>query len=128
MKYLSSLLILVLAIFTVSCTSLSENVKQNKEKFIQVGIENSQPVDVSNLESVYQSAQSNNTEAKLKYLNVDKLQTQYQDSFVLFIKDNEMVVYDFAPAVRAIPVIEQKVGLIGVEQIDERLFVGKKKD
>jgi len=109
-----------------SCTSFSDNVKANKEKFIQVGIENSQPVDVNNLESIYESAQANNTEAKTKFLRVEKLESNYQDSVVLFVNGNELAIYDFANNEREMNFIGDRLKLNHIEKVHDRLFFGKR--
>ena len=123
-KYIA--ILLLCAIILSSCTSFSDNVKTNKKKFIQVGIENSQPVDVNNLESIYTTAQANNTEAKTKALNVEKLETLYQDSVVLFINGNELAVYDFSQNEQEMSSISKKLKLSYIEKIDQRLFLGKR--
>lgn len=124
--YKSCLIILVTMVFC-SCTSFSDNVKANKEKFIQIGIENSHPVDLNNLEAVYTTAQANNTEAKIKYLKIDTLKTLYQDSLVLFNHADEMAIYDFSENERDILFIKANLKLSAIEQVDTRLFIGKRK-
>ena len=115
-----------LSIALCSCTSFSENIKANKEKFIQVGVENSQPVDHNNFESIYTTAQVNNTEAKMKVLNVEGVETLYTDSVVLFVKENEVAVYDFAHNEQEMASIGKKLKLAHIEKIDQRLFFGKR--
>lgn len=124
--YKSCLIILITMVFC-SCTSFSDNVKANKEKFIQIGIENSHPVDLNNLEAVYTTAQANNTEAKIKYLKIDTLKTLYQDSLVLFNHADEMAIYDFSENERDILFIKANLKLSAIEQVDTRLFIGKRK-
>ena len=114
------------ATFLTSCTSFDDIVKANKDKFIQVGIENSQPVDVNNLESIYSAAQANNTEAKTKALNIEKLETLYQDSVVLFVSGNELAVYDFSSREQEMNTIKSKLKLSFIEKIDKRLFLAKR--
>jgi hypothetical protein len=109
-----------------SCTSFGDTVKANKEKFIQVGIENSQPVDINNLEAMYARDQANNTEAKTKALNVKKLEVLYQDSVVLFINGSELAVYDFSGSEREMSSLSSKLKLSSIEKIDKRLFFGRR--
>ena len=124
-KYVVALTFLSTALLS-SCTSFNDTVKANKEKFIQVGIENSQPVDVDNLESIYSAVQANNTEAKIKALKVEKLETLYQDSVVLFLNGNELAVYDFSSNEQEMNIIKNKLKLLSIEKIDRRLFSGQR--
>jgi hypothetical protein len=130
-----SFLLLTSTAFLFSCKSFSEKVKDDKEKFIQVAKENSQPIDVDNLGNIYQMAKANNTEGKIKALGIDNVQTVYSlsnnselglDSIVIFSKADYRVLYDFASAPRDIGIIKQKADLKDFQAIDDRLFVGKK--
>ncbi len=126
MNKIHATLTISLSLMFFSCASFGDNVKENKEKFIQVGIENSQPVDVDNLESIYTTAQLNNTEAKTKYLKVENLETRYEDSVVLFVNGNELAIYDFAGNEREMAFIRNKLKLSHIEKVDNRLFFGKR--
>lgn len=117
-----------------SCKSIPEKVKENKAKFIQVGREVTTPLDISNLSGLLERAKQNNTEAKLKYLDVDKLEIIYGkpvegpfliDSVVLFYSSSYVIFYDFASTARSADYIEQTIGLKGFEIVDDRLFMGK---
>ena len=128
--------LLLLSIFVLaSCASVPEKVKANKEKFIQVAKENSQPIDVDHLSDIYEQAQSNNTEGKMKYLGVDKIETTYElnkrsginlDSVVVFTKSDFKIIYDFATMERPTETIEQNCGLTNFQKIDQRLYIGQK--
>jgi hypothetical protein len=121
-KLLSLLFILG---FLISCTSFPEKVKTNKEKFTQVGRENAQPVQDNDIAGIYERAVSNQTEGKIKALGVDNIETNYQDSVVVFKKSDYRVIYDFAESPREGSMLEKKLQLKEVEKIDERLFLGK---
>lgn len=121
-KLLSLLFILV---FLTSCTSFPEKVKTNKEKFMQVGRENAQPVQDNDIAGIYERAVSNQTEGKIKALGVDNIETNYQDSVVVFKKSAYRVIYDFAEPPREGSALEKKFQLKGFEKIDDRLFLGK---
>lgn len=117
-----------------SCKSIPEKVKENKAKFIQVGREVTTPLDISNLSGLLEQAKQNNTEAKLKYLDVDKLEIIYGkpvegpfliDSVVLFYSSSYVIFYDFANTARPAGYIEQNIGLKGFEIVDDRLYMGK---
>jgi hypothetical protein len=119
-------LLILISIVLCSCTSFKENVRSNKRKFIQVGIENSQPVDVNHLESIYSTAQANNTEGKTKALDVENLETLYMDSLVVFHNGTEVAVYDFAAKEQEMGSIEKKLQLAHIERVDHRLYYGEK--
>lgn len=121
-KLLSLLFILV---FLTSCTTFPETVKTNREKFTQVGRENAQPVQDNDIAGIYERAVSNQTEGKIKALGVDNIETNYQDSVVVFKKSDYRVIYDFAEPPREASVLEKKLQLKEVEKIDTRLFLGK---
>ncbi len=121
-KLLSLLFILV---FLTSCTSFPEKVKTNKEKFTQAGRENAQPVQDNDIAGIYERAVSNQTEGKIKALGVDNIETNYQDSVVVFKKSDYRVIYDFAEPPREGSMLEKKLQLKEVEKIDTRLFLGK---
>jgi len=119
----------------VSCKSTPEKVKANKEKFVQVAKENSKPIDANNLPDIYEQAESNNVEAKMKYLGIDNIQTLYVldknneiqlDSVVIFTKSSYKIVYDFATLERSSEIVKQKCGLTDFEKIDQRLYIGQK--
>ena len=126
----------LLSIFVLSsCTSVPEKVKRNKEKFIQVAKENSHAIDVNNLSDIYEQAQSNNTEGKMKYLGVDNIETVYEpdkrrginlDSIVVFTKSDFKIIYDFATMERPSKTIEQNCSLTNFQKIDQRLYIGQK--
>ena len=130
--YITSLLLLS---SLVSCKSTPEKVKANKEKFVQVAKENSKPIDANNLPDIYEQAESNNVEAKMKYLGIDNIQTLYVldknneiqlDSVVIFTKSSYKIVYDFATLERSSEIVKQKCGLTDFEKIDQRLYIGQK--
>ena len=130
--YIASLLLLS---SLVSCKSTPEKVKANKEKFIQVAKENSKPIDANNLPDIYEQAESNNVEAKMKYLGIDNIQTIYVldknneiqlDSVVIFTKSSYKIVYDFATLERSSEFVKQKCELTDFEKIDQRLYIGQK--
>jgi hypothetical protein len=131
---LPTILLLVIMLGLFSCTSVPEEVKENKEKFIQVGRENSQPIEMSDLKNLLEQAKSNKTENKMSYLGVDHINTAYQadsrnatslDSIVEFKKGNYMVLYDFASDVRTDEEIKKGSGLQEFEKITDRLYLGK---
>ena len=135
MRLSSSILVSLLFAIASGCKSIPEKVRINKEKFVQVGKENSKPVDVSNLNNIYEQAQANNVEGKMKYLGVDKIQTVFGynevtniqlDSVVIFTKSDYEIIYDFATIERSIEILDQKSGLKNFEKIDDRLFLGRK--
>ena len=130
--YITSLLLLS---SLVSCKSTPEKVKANKEKFVQVAKENSKPIDANNLPDIYEQAESNNVEAKMKYLGIDNIQTLYVldknneiqlDSVVIFTKSSYKIVYDFATLERSSEFVKQKCELTDFEKIDQRLYIGQK--
>jgi len=121
-----SALSILLSITLWSCTSFGDNVKANKEKFIQVGIENAHPVEINNLEAIYTTALANNTEAKTKFLKVEKLETLFLDSVVLFVNGNELAIYDFASNEQEMNSIADKLKLARIEKVDNRLYLGKR--
>jgi hypothetical protein len=119
------ILVLCSLLILTSCTSFPEEVKAKKGKFTQVGRENSQPVQDNDIAGIYERAVSNQTESKIKALEVDNIETNYQDSVVVFKKSDYRVIYDFAEPPREASVLEKKLQLKEVEKIDERLFLGK---
>ena len=130
--YIASLLLLS---SLVSCKSTPEKVKANKEKFVQVAKENSKPIDANNLPDIYEQAESNNVEAKMKYLGIDNIQTLYVldknneiqlDSVVIFTKSSYKIVYDFATLERSSEFVKEKCELTDFEKIDQRLYIGQK--
>ena len=130
--YIASLLLLS---SLVSCKSTPEKVEANKEKFVQVAKENSKPIDANNLPDIYEQAESNNVEAKMKYLGIDNIQTLYVldknneiqlDSVVIFTKSSYKIVYDFATLERSSEFVKQKCELTDFEKIDQRLYIGQK--
>ena len=130
--YITSLLLLS---SLVSCKSTPEKVKANKEKFVQVAKENSKPIDANNLPDIYEQAESNNVEAKMKYLGIDNIQTLYVldknneiqlDSVVIFTKSSYKIVYDFATLERSSEFVKEKCELTDFEKIDQRLYIGQK--
>lgn len=119
----------------LGCKSIPEKVRDNKEKFIQVGKENSKPVELSNLNDIYEQAQAQNVEGKMKYLGVDEIQTVFGhnertntqlDSVVIFTKSDYRIIYDFAIVNRSLEILREKSGLNEFEMIDDRLFLGRK--
>ena len=125
---------LLLLCSLVSCRSIPEKVKANKEKFVQVAKENSKPIDMNNLSDLYEQAKSNNAEGKMKYLGVDNIQTVYEldkkngiklDSIVIFTKSDYKIIYDFATIERSNETIKQNCSLTNFEKIDERLYIGQ---
>lgn len=129
------ILLAFISVFALSsCKSIPEKVKENKAKFIQVGREVTTPLDISNLSGLLEKAKQNNTEAKLKYLDVDKLEIIYGkpvegsfliDSVVLFYSSSYVIFYDFASTARSAEYVDQNIGLKGFEVVDDRLFMGK---
>jgi len=129
-----SIPLFIITVVLIACKSIPEKVKADKEKYIQVAKENSKPVDINNLTSIYEQAQSSNVEGKMKYLGVDNIQTVYAiahdkiklDSIVIFTKSNYLIFYDFAETPRNIEIVRQKSNLDDFEILDDRLFIGKK--
>ena len=89
--------------------SVPEKVKEGKKKFIQVAQENSKRIDITDISNLLEQAKQNNTEGKIKYLGVDKMETIYElsdnnkiklDSIVIFKKSNYTILYDFATIAR----------------------------
>jgi hypothetical protein len=126
-----------IAFLLFSCKSIPERVKINKAKFIQVAQENSRPpveIDINNISNLLEQVKENNTEAKMKYLEVDQIETIFGstadnkttlDSVVIFRKSSYTVLYDFAEFERGFDLIQQKSGLKNFEEIDDRLYIGK---
>lgn len=130
----ASYVLFIIVIILVSCQSVPEKFRANKEKFIQVARENAQPLELTNATDLLEQAKSNNTEAKMKYLGVDKIETiygtaseteSYLDSAVVFIKSDYKVIYDFATTERASDNIKRRSGLGEFEKLDERLYMGR---
>jgi hypothetical protein len=125
---------LISAIIFFGCRSVPEKVKADKEKYIQIAKENSKPIEISDLKDIYQQANENKTEAKIKYLGVDKIETYYAgrnsevnlDSIVVFVKSGYLIFYDFALIARKEGEIKQLSSLNKLEKIDDRLFIGKR--
>jgi hypothetical protein len=124
----------LLPVLFFSCKSIPDRVKQNKAKFIQVAQENSRPVEMENIKDLLEQAKTNDTEAKMKYLGIDNMETIYSlsgnsklklDSVVVFKKSNYNIIYDFAKSGRNFDMIQQKSGLKDLEEIDDRLFIGR---
>ena|SRR5215471_6005931 len=124
----------------VACESVPDQVKNNKNKFIQVAKENA--IIVSNdgninglTQQIYEATKSNNVEAKMKYLHVDNIETFYAtkatneiniDSIVLFKKGSYQIFYDFAVNERKADAVKRNCTLSEFEQIDDRLYIGRK--
>jgi hypothetical protein len=77
----------------------------------------------------------NNTEAKIKHLGVDEIQTVYaadessdikMDSLVIFTKSGYLVLFDFAINERSMETIKKISGLADFEEIDDRLYIGRR--
>jgi len=123
-----------LSFLLIACKSIREKVKQDKDKFIQVAQENSKPIEIDDISNLMEKAKENNTEGKIKYLGVDKMETFYEqsdnsqiklDSIVIFRKSNHIILYDFATIVRSLETVRQKSNLDDFEKIDDRLYIGK---
>lgn len=117
-----------------ACKSTTEEIKANKEKFIQVAIERSEPADISELADMYQRVKFNNLEGSMKRLGVNNIETIYEttkssentlDSVVVFTKSKYKIIYDFATGERSGEAINRNYGLTGFEKIAERLYMGK---
>jgi len=130
-------IVFIVMIILAACKSqpVPEKVKADKEKYIQVAQENSQPIDIDNLSEIYDRAKSGNVEAKMKHLEVDNIQTVYSaadnseiklDSIVICSKSDYLIFYDFAETARNIEFIKQKTNLADFEVVSDRLFMGKK--
>ena len=135
MRLSSPILVSLLFTIALGCKSIPEKVRINKEKFVQVGKENSKPIEASNLNDIYEQAQATNVESKMKYLGVDKIQTVFGynevtniqlDSVVIFTKSDYEIIYDFATIERSLEILNTKSGLKDFEKIDDRLFLGRK--
>ncbi len=121
-------------LFLLSCTSIPEKVKQDKEKFIEVAKENSKPIDISEIPNIMERSKENNTEAKMKYLGIDEMKVIYVldsnsrillDSVVIFKKSNYTILYDFAEADRPFGQMKEKSKLKNFEVVGERLYMGE---
>ena len=126
-----TLYFILIALMLSSCKSFPDRVYKEKDKFIQVGRENSKPVGFSDLRNLLETARENNTEAKMKYLGVESIQTIYAsknndglDSVVLFKKSGYTVLYDFSESERSLEMINQMAGLENLQKIESRLFLG----
>lgn len=119
----------------LSCISIPENVKKDKEKFIEIGLEESEPIDMTNLDYIYRHALFSNRDRKLKYLNVDQIQTIREaspadqlniDSIVIFNKDQYLILFDFSKSERTFDALRKLSKLKSFQQIDNRLYIGIK--
>jgi hypothetical protein len=124
----------MLSVILFACKSVPEKVKEDKKKFIQVAQENSKRIDIADISNLLEQAKQNNTEGKIKYLGVDKMETIYElsdnnkiklDSIVIFKKSNYAILYDFATIVRSFEIVRQKSSLNEFEKLDDRLYIGK---
>jgi len=132
MKILGITLIVIIGL--ASCTSIAEKVKKDKAKFIEIGIEESEPVDMNNLDYLYRHALFTNRDKKMEYLDVSSIKTIWQhtsddpikmDSIVIFKKEGYLIIYDFQKNAREPGAIKEKGTLSEFEKIDSRLYIGK---
>ena len=119
-----SILFLLIIVTLSSCESFPNKVQKNKEKFIQVAKENSKSYEITDISSIYENAKENNTEGKIKFLEVDNIETRYVDSMVVFKKSEYRVLYDFAIQKRALNELKTITGLKDLRIVDDRLYIG----
>lgn len=120
----------MLAILLNSCTSLSETIKANKAKFIEIGLEESEPINLNDTGYLNRHALFTSRDKKLEYLDVDDIQTDREasrsqlniDSIVIFKKDRYLIIFDFSKRNRILTDVNS---LRNFERIDDRLYVGK---
>lgn len=125
---------LLLVCCLTACKSTPEKVRAEKEKFIEVAKQVSQPIDFGSLTNLLEQVKSTNLEGKMKYLDVDDIQTIYGsydnrsavlDSVVIFTKSGYKVIYDFASIEKTPGMIRTNGKLRDIEKIDERLYLGR---
>ena len=122
-NYLTIAFMLVLF---ASCNSFPEYVKEHKEKYIQAGKNNSSAFgDLDNLVDMI-SQKNQDADSELKDLRVEEIQTDYKDSFVLFINGSELVAFNFGSSHRTTRAVKDSLKLSYVEKLDDKLYFGKK--
>ena len=127
------ILYLFLALALISCKSIPGTVKENREKYLQIAKESTTPVELTNVEDIYNQAKLNNEEAKINYLGIDTMETSFAsknaqvnlDSVVLFGKENYKIFYDFKIKMRNPEYIKSECRLRDFEVIDTRLYLGR---
>ena len=136
MKNTSKKLVVIgLSIFILSCTSVAEKVEKNKAKFIQAAKEHTKKLEFTDINNIDVNASLENARRYLNYLDVESIQTIYEDkidslikldSLVVFEKSGYKIFYDYKKIARSIEMIKNNSLLKDIEQIDERLYIGKK--
>jgi|GEM_PF-6639440 len=128
-----------IVIFFVACETVPEQVKKDKEKYVQLAKENIKLIrpidDINNIpQEIFDEVDANNTEGKLKYLGVDSFNVQLGisesydmqlDSILIFYKKNYRILYDFSvnPTIER---LRKSSRLSELEKLTDRLFMGKK--
>lgn len=142
LEYLMNLIImkgfyfvLFLSILGLSCDSTLDEVQKDRAKFIEIGLEESEPVNLNSLEYLNGHILFTSRDKKLKYLNVDQIDRVFKadpkynehiDSIVIFTKGQYSILFDFTKKERTRDKLNELSKLRGFKQIDSRLYLGKK--
>ena len=118
-----------------SCDSTFDDVKKNKDKFIEIGLEESEPINLNDTAYLNRHALFTSRDRKLRYLNVGQIGTIFKaspkhkeniDSVVIFTKGKYLILFDFTKDGRKVDTLEQLSRLKGFRQVDNRLYLGRR--